>query len=194
MRESRAVLCVLCAVASGIAGERDARAACNIIPSASTTFRSSLGATNRPFAAPGDLVQVSVDPAGCDAASTGIPASPLENVTVVFTPAGGVARRPVVLAADCTNPGVLSQLAACQKQGKLATTITCVSQPQAALSTAAGVLTFRFPDTSALLAPAGLAGPATIAVTGAADPLPCGLALARATCATQSGVLACVDA
>jgi len=30
-------------------------------------------------------------------------------------------------------------------------------------------------------------------VTAAADPLPSGLALAGATCATESGVLVCVD-
>src|SRR5262249_10551349 len=148
-------------------------AACNIIPSVSKTFRSSLGAANRPFAAPGDFVKVNVDPAGCDAASSGIPASPLPNVTVVFTPTGTTARRVVVLAEDCN--AIADALAVCKSQAKSSTPIACVSGSAAALSSAAGVLTFRFPDTSALQSPAGLAGPAAIAVTAATDPLPCGL-------------------
>jgi hypothetical protein len=56
-------------------------------------------------------------------------------------------------------------------------------------------LSFRFPDTDAIFPPAGdsrtLAGPATIAVTAAGAPLPCGLA--TSTCAATTGVLACVD-
>jgi hypothetical protein len=70
-----------------------------------------------------------------------------------------------VLAADCADPTVVLQLAACQKQAKSSTPVTCVSQPQAGLFTNLGTLTFRFPDTTALHAPAGLAGPATIALT-----------------------------
>src|SRR5262245_17308472 len=110
-----------------------AEAACNIIPSVSKTFRSNLGAVNRPFAAPGDLVQVTVDPAGGDAASSGLPARPLENVTVVFTPTGTGARRLLVLAEDCAVPEVVAALATCKKQSKSSAPITCVSQPQAGL-------------------------------------------------------------
>ena len=57
-------------------------------------------------------------------------------------------------------------------------------------------LSFRFPNTDALLAPTGdsrgFAGPATIAVTRAGLALPCGLA--TAPCVGQSGLLACIDA
>ncbi|HLY36895.1 MAG TPA: hypothetical protein VKU61_02595, partial [Candidatus Binatia bacterium] len=176
-------------------GAHHAVAACNIIPSVSKTFRSSLGATNRPFAAPGDLVQVSVDPAGCDPDSPGLLGDPLqEAVTIVYTPSGRARRRTVVLAADCTTPDFQAALAACQQVAKSSTPITCISQPKAALAQAGTRLSFRFPDTSALVAPAGLAGPATIAVTRATDPLPCGLAAAGANCAAQGGMLACVDA
>src|SRR5689334_6353988 len=50
-----------------------ARAACNLIPRASTTFRSALGSTNRPFAAPGEFVELKLRPAQglCDGASPG---------------------------------------------------------------------------------------------------------------------------
>jgi Tol biopolymer transport system component len=58
------------------------------------------------------------------------------------------------------------------------------------------LLRFRFPDTDGLLLGGNddvtFAGPATIAVTMAGTPLPCGLA--SATCATQMGLRACVDA
>jgi hypothetical protein len=58
------------------------------------------------------------------------------------------------------------------------------------------VLGFNFPDTDAQLLPASdgltLSGPAAVAVTGTSDALPCGLA--SATCADQSGLIACVDA
>src|SRR5258705_11934037 len=67
-------------VLAAIAAPRGLHAACNIIPSASKAFRSSLGATNRPFAAPGDFVEVTVDPQGCDAASTGFAAVPLHQL------------------------------------------------------------------------------------------------------------------
>src|SRR5688572_17802528 len=168
-------------------------AACNIIPSVSKIFRSNLGAANRPFAAPGDLVQVTVDPAGCDAASAGLAGGPLENVTIVFTPVGTAPRRIVVLATDCAAPEVVAQLAKCQSDSRSPQPVSCVSQPEAGLSTLPGTLTFRFPDTTALNAPAGFAGPATIAITDAAEPLPCALARAGATCASQTGLLACID-
>jgi hypothetical protein len=188
---SRAIfLGILVAVATGRAD-----AACNIIPSVSKAFRSSVGATNRPFAAPGDLVEVAVDPAGCDGASPGLLGDPLqEAVTIVYTPAGTAAGHAVVLAADCSDPALQANLVVCQRAAKSKTAIPCVSQPRAGLAQAGTHLSFRFPDTTALFPPAGLAGPATVAVTRVADPLPCGLALAGATCAAQSGTLACVDA
>jgi hypothetical protein len=56
-------------------------------------------------------------------------------------------------------------------------------------------LVFAFPDTDALLAPDGddvtLAGPVAIGVTKQGQPPACGLA--TASCAAQSGLIACVD-
>src|SRR5262249_12760124 len=78
----------------------------------------------------------------------------------------------------------------------------CVSQPAAGLAIrpdAGGTpkLSFRFPDADALFAQMGdpnrAAGPAAIALTQITDPLPCGLATAGATCATQVGLVACID-
>jgi hypothetical protein len=56
-------------------------------------------------------------------------------------------------------------------------------------------LRFRFPDTDALFGTPTdgqtLAGPVTIAVTAAGAPLPCDLA--KAPCASKSGLVACID-
>src|SRR5262249_8556469 len=56
-------------------------------------------------------------------------------------------------------------------------------------------LAFRFPDTDALVGTPTdrrtLTGPATLAVTAVADPLPCDLA--TSSCSGKSGLLACVD-
>jgi len=125
-------------------GAQRADAACNIIPSVSKTFRSSLGATNRPFAAPGDLVQVGVDPAGCDPGSPGLLGDPVqEAVTIVYTPSGTAKRHAVVLAADCTTPAFQAALLACQKAAKSSTPIGCISQPKAGLAQAGTRLSFR---------------------------------------------------
>ena len=40
----------------------NARASCNVIPSAVRTFRSTTASINRPFASPGDPVEITFDP------------------------------------------------------------------------------------------------------------------------------------
>jgi len=47
----------------------DVGAMCNVIPAATTDFRSAVGSTNRPFAMPGDLIEIRVGPA----CSTAVP-------------------------------------------------------------------------------------------------------------------------
>jgi hypothetical protein len=58
---------------------------------------------DRPFASPGDLVGIEVNPAVCDTSSPGIGATATgadHAVTVLFTPTQG-ADSALVLAADC---------------------------------------------------------------------------------------------
>ena len=98
-------------LAAAIPG-RQADAACNTIPSAATTFRAALGSTDRPFAGPGDLVELRVRPDVCDGASPGFSASADDLVaSVIFTPPSGT-KNVVVLANDCTDiadcPGAAS--------------------------------------------------------------------------------------
>ena len=92
---------VLTLLVGSFAG-REAQAACNLIPSASKTFRGALGATNRPFAAPGDFVEVAVDQARCDTGSPGFAADGADHVvTIVFEPTGGQARVVFLTAGSC---------------------------------------------------------------------------------------------
>lgn len=176
-----------------------AHAACNLIPSATTNFRSTLGSANRPFAAPGEFVELAVDPTGCDAASPGLGPSAADHVvSVVFTPPGGPRRIVVLAAQSCTE---LPLRAAIERCGRTAgvSGVTCVEAPPTDLAlvdrNGAPRLSFRFPDTDALSGAAGdgqtLAGPATIAVTRTGDDLPC--ELAATDCTTQTNTVACID-
>src|SRR5262249_20296257 len=156
--------------------------------------------TNRPFAVPGDFVELDVRQTLCDGASTGFPLTPADYVvTLVFTPPANGPRRAVVLTTSpCAS--LATQLNACGAAAKGG--VSCRQVTQAGSPTALDVvsrpdgnhLLFRFPDPDDL-APAGtttLAGPVTIAVTAATDTsLPCDLA--TTPCAAKQGVLACVD-
>src|SRR5262245_10221977 len=62
-------------------------AACNIIPPAIQTFRSTFGSIDRPFAGPGDWADLSTD--GCTQ-TAGFPEPPDQLVvSVLFTPPAG---------------------------------------------------------------------------------------------------------
>ena len=180
------------AIGLALLAPRLALAACNLIPGTEKTFGGVLGATNRPFAAPGEAVELRVR--ACEASRTAfLPNGGDHVVTVAFAPAGGGVTRLVAVSTDCTQVAT----AACAP-----TPTVCKQVSSAVLSTIVDSnlgdrrLVFQFPDTDAELAPDGddltLSGPAAIAVTALGTPLPCGLA--TGSCATQSGVLACVDA
>jgi cysteine-rich repeat protein len=175
---------------------RSAAAACNVIPQARATFRGSLGSTSRPFAAPGEWVTLQIDPA-CHGASPGFPGATADQVvTLVFTPPAGP-RTVVVLAADCE--ALEGSRLACEAREDVARA-ACLranvgGEPATLERVTERVLRFRFPATDPLVAPEGdgigLAGPATLAVTGAAEPLPC--ELAAEPCSARPGLRACID-
>ena len=185
-----------CAVATVLLfAARDAHAVCNVIPGTTQTFRSTQTTIDRPFATPGDVLTLGLDPTCYPIART-FSANPGDQVvTVVFTPPGGGlgTHNVVVLATDCTAVGTCP--------GVASTTCIPANQPQRA----GGLevvdtqhLRVRFPDTDAIFRnPTDVltfAGPATVAVTRVGDPLPC--ALASHTCAEEAGhlpLLACVD-
>src|SRR5262249_43029192 len=168
-----------------------ARAACNVIPVASQTFRASQTTIDRPFAGPGDVVTLGLDPT-CYTVERTFSTNPSDQmVTVVFTPPHGGPRNVVVLKASCAGIGANTCSGA---------TTTCVpinppGQPATVVVIDPQHLQFRFPDTDPLVRGATdaltLTGPATVAVTRATDPVPC--ALVTQPCAWQAGLLACAD-
>ena len=203
MRARLRISAVLALAALTAAAPRRADAACNLIPSASKSFRGTLGDLNRPFAAPGDFVEVGASPARCAGKSPGFSASEDgQIVSVVFKPPGGSSRVAFITAGDCNGADALQKKSACEATVG-AGNVSCVQAGPFSPSINLAVVdrngerkvSFRFPDTDALLAPdldqRTLSGPATIAVSRANDPLPCGLA--AQSCSGQSGLLACID-
>lgn len=172
-------------------------ATCNVIPGVTNVFRGARGSLDRPFAGPGDVLALRLSPV-CDgdAEAFGTDAGALV-ATFVFTPPAGPPNL-VALAADC---GALEErLARCRAGGDVAAAVCVPARTDAAeggpdLALRDGRLDVRVPDTDALLSPAGdgrgFTGPAAIAITGAADELPC--ELATRPCREQAGAIACVD-
>lgn len=203
----------------GLGSARPADAACNIIPQAASTFRSTLGTTDRPFARPGDWVTLTLDPVW-HAGSPGFDTIGANNVvTIVFTaPAGG--RNAVVLKTDCAGfQGSAEQLSCEAGLGGRAfcLPVSTLAPPIELSAPSPNALRFRFPDTDALL---GLCAGGTNAGLPCTDDGGCGggtcslgqnddltftgpamIGVTRireplpcaATCAGQSGARACVD-
>ena len=175
-------------------------AACNIIPSATTTFRGALGSTDRPFAGPGDLIEMRVRPDICDGESVGFSSLPSDEVvTLIFTPPNGGPENVLVLASDCTGIGGCS-ITKCydaDKPGapKLLEIVERNGERR---------LLVRFPDTDDLLDGINddrtFSGPVTIAVkdrrflTSPTQYAACELLSQPCTAVIpEAGLVACVD-
>src|SRR5262245_8905825 len=177
-----------------------AHAVCDVIPGTQGTFRGALGVVDRPFARPGDPVELRLDPA-CHGASAGVSAAASAHVGAGrFRPPAGPPRA-VVLAPDCLGFAAARNRCEAVLGGGRATCIPAGDAVSVVERDGIRRLRVRFPDTDALLATPGdpasaadgrtLAGPATIAVTRPGDDLPCGLATGR--CRDTFGLVACVD-
>jgi Tol biopolymer transport system component len=177
-----------------------AQAGCNIIPGTALSFGGALGASDRPFAGPGDFVELRLV-AGCHDASPGFSANAADHVvTVVFRPPNGGPQNAVVLATDCV--AISSDVQDCANRVDIASA-TCVAVNGVGDPVGIEVvenpgdrrLRFRFPDTDPLFVAADddltYSGSAAIAVSSNGATLPC--ALATETCADQSGLIACID-
>jgi hypothetical protein len=79
-----------------------AQGACNLIPQTENTFDAARGATTRPFAAPGEQIEIHLRP--CESATPAISNNAGDQVvTVIFTPKSGGARAAVLTTAtDCS--------------------------------------------------------------------------------------------
>jgi len=182
---------------------REAGAACNIVPAAKVSFRGFAGSVDRPFAKPGDWIEVSL--AGECARSPGFGGDPSDLVVLlVFAPNTG-ARNLRALAAS--PPTIQPLLDACVGESGIDTAVVAGGMQICGATGASGCgvivksersLSFRFPDTDEQLAPDGddltLSGPLKIAVLRAGAPIPCGLATTSCRLMPESaGLLACVD-
>ncbi len=171
-------------MALGLVLAHVAAASCNQIPGVTNSFRAARGIINRPFASPGEPIDMRLSPT-CDVGRA-FPAAAV--VTVAFKPPAGPPNL-VVLTPDCG--AITAELNACETTAGIHP--TCVSAPVATLE--AGRLRFPFPDTDRLLDATDddrtLAGPAAIAVTAQGEPLPC--SLATTSCRGMTTVAACVD-
>lgn len=140
MSKHQIVPCSVLAIAIVAFGVGDVAASCNLIPVAGRTYPSLSGRVNSPITAPGKTVRLSID--GCPGGSNGFAPVAADNaVTVTFEPPRGgqptavAVPPPDIDVSDCSLPG-----------GR------CVT------------LTFVMPDTTSVLPPYGLAGPARILV------------------------------
>jgi len=180
----------------------ESQAACDTIPSANRTFRSARGSVDRPFAAPGQVLQIQLDrgTGGCDRQGRDFHAEAADHVvTFMFRPAAGIPHA-VVLADDCSTISADS----CGP----AVVVDCRLANPAPLTGPIGVafneriqgkrrLQVRFPGTDALAGVAGdlhtLTGPVAIAVTSTGAALPCALAAGRCTEVVTPDMIACMD-
>ncbi len=182
-----------------------ARAGCNLIPTDPDRFQSVIGATNRPFAGPGETLEIAVVSNGCDARSAGVSSREAASyvATYVFKPAAGSPAHVVVVTQDCASRG--AALDACRNSEDVGE-VTCrplagdgaVRNIELLERKGVPVFSLRFPDTDVFVEQPHdgrtLTGPVAVALTNAADPLPCGLA-ASACAALPDGerLVACVD-
>ena len=173
-------------VASITLGAGEAEAACNLIPQTSKTFDAAVGSLNRPFAAPLEPLEVRVRP--CDEDSPGFtPTIGDFLVTVIYKPGGVGANHAVVLTSAPTCGAV--NLTTCNTQLGGPGLASCVAAPTSGMQIVnSSTLRFTFPNTDAVLGPAGdsrtLAGPAKVVITRVGMPLPCDLA--TTTCAART--------
>lgn len=193
----------------------EAWAACNVIPAATRDFRSAIGSVNRPFAGPGDYVEVRLRPGVCGADAiryVDLDSDGQVNddymVTMLFVPPSADATA-IILAEDCAGLDLTGCEAEPAVGGAECREVNGLGEPVGlAVDEASETeLQFRFPDTDEFFADPNdpqtatddrtLAGPMTIVVTRREASLPCQLADPSQRCADISvgtvGILACVD-
>jgi cysteine-rich repeat protein len=200
-----------------------AHAVCNAIPGTTRSFRGTLGIADRPFASPGDWMKITVDSAcHSSPLAFPTDGRDVPIVTVVFQPESGP-RSVVILAPDCDAIALQRQQCESRPDVSNVTCIRVDPSANNAdvIVESANEIGFRFPDTDTLLrtctgsgdacvndtscGSAGsctggatddvtFAGPAAVAVSSASapiPPIPC--TLASASCASEPGLLACID-
>jgi hypothetical protein len=151
----------------------EAAAMCDIIPQVRNSFRAALGSTQRPYASPGDTVEITLDTEKCDDASPGFePAANDNAVTLIFSPPDG----PVSAVILTMGPGCGAiDVQGCRDELPVGATAECFDVGK---DLSGSRFSFAFPDTDSLVIGSlrTLTGPVTIAVSPIDEDLPCELA------------------
>ena len=172
--------------------------ACNVIPRAVEQFESALGASNRPFASPGDFVEIALRRTSTSGMGGTVAAEDLVALFVFSPPAG---KKTIVGVGSACVPDALSVCESFPEVYEAA----CVETPaddirvrvnEAGLPTAVAV---RFPSTDELfdgvVDDRGLTGPVTIAILHKDADGVC--ELAELSCleslSSQPQLVACID-
>lgn len=168
-------------------------AACDVLPGIATSFRGARGRIDRPFARPGDPIEIA--PSTCDAPQGTLdrPATSY-SVAFVFTPPAGPPT-VVVRRASCADFTPGPPCASLVRSGR----VLCVpsGEPDFAIVDRDGESRLRvtLPATDTLLRDPddglGLTGPTTIAVADATAPVPCDLT--SVPCSAHLDLAACID-
>jgi hypothetical protein len=109
-----------------------------------------IGSTDRPFASPGEIVELRVRPGICGAGSGFTTTDPAQyDVTIVFTPPQGGPRNVVVLSTNTSGIGTCSGAASTQLLTAGATDLAVVTKNNEA-NLPENRLQFRFPETDYL--------------------------------------------
>ncbi len=161
----------------------DASAICDVIPQVQESYRGALGSLDRPYAMPGDSVQIGLDLAGCDSeASPGFPSGGSSKVlTIVYTPPNGPRHAAVFSKNPYCTTFDSTYASQCLAQLGTGATVSCTNS---SIGGDATTVPFGWPATSQ-------SGPAKIAISSSSAAPPCQIATQR--CADTPGLFACID-
>ena len=172
-----------------MSGVVPASASCDLFPGVERTYSSALGSANRPWAAPGESIEVrhrACDTEGAPPALEG-----RDNLVTVAFLDPELTGASLVIVSDQCDAALEDRVSRCQA-AKGVDEAVCVEVPGGALENlGGGEFRFPFPDTAEITGGAGWAGPARIAVTDRSADLPC--KLARLSCDRMEGTSICVD-
>lgn len=184
-----------------VVGISAARAACDAIPHARSSFRGALGSVDRPFAGPGDWLELTLDPK-CHGSVQFDGDARRHVATFVFVPSNGGPRNVVVVAGEEPPTNELAEaVAACGALPGIgeATLVVDPTSFGRRSGDAQHALAVRFPDTDPQLRGLDddltLTGPVRIAISGVeAESVPCMLAVTPCSeLVGSAGLFACVD-
>ncbi|MFP6665536.1 MAG: hypothetical protein VCC00_15190 [Deltaproteobacteria bacterium] len=165
-----------------------AQASCDLFPGVERTYDGALGSANRPWAAPGESLELRHR--SCDAqGAVPAPLGSANVVTIAYLEPGATGASLVVLTDSC-DAAFAAEVASCTASKGVAAALC--AETDSLMNAGASSLRFAFPDAVALFGGAGLAGATRIAVTRRGDAVPCDLA--RRSCDEIAGVDICVGA